>query len=1128
MEHSVHPYQSCFTIRSNIFIADAIGDRVVRFNGDDLVNEAIATGGHIDYPTGITSAPNGKLYIVNFDNGSMLEIDEDGSNVRVVIEGFNSVSGTLYLPVQKQLAVLDRGSGRIYFFDVPDGGFEGRRLSVTDAVDVVNGLPEPMYMALGENPDEVIVTEGFDPFLLMRVYRICIPGTECDRDARGGVLVDGFNSIGGVTAIKSLNRVLIAAPDYENVWSCPLDEMDSTVNDCILFTSQPEGEEWIPNSIFQDEDKKILYISDRDFANVYVFAFDGEYLGRLETNVGDANSAHAITRLDGFPFAPLSTMELPNDAVAGEEIIIPLTIRDDFNRVINPTSTRFLNVTATGAITAGGMTFETTLPGKIELVTSGSDSNNNTMFAKTTINVAGSWSISMTRGSEVFVEKFLESPRSLVVTPASTDPNSCLSMFPQTLTAGEVFQAIVFPNDPFDNPTRFRRDQFIAEFEDEIEGSFSFVRSPSNHTFGHLMTKAAPYRLRVYFLQGSAYRTEIKNSPFNFDVLPAVADAFMSKHNLDEINDIDTSNGATVKLKVSPFDRFGNVPTSTTGFTADVDGDVYPLEHPLYEHELTFEKGTNSDILVLFKLNGIPLGGDPEHLIISLSTQEEFDPVTIALPLASIMLIFCACIMRQRNIARKMKENIQSLKDDAKRKKHSPGELAVMERAMKALSKERAEELKGVLIEPDAVQIDRMIGKGGFGVVYLGVYNGKKVAVKQLLQIDEESVERFRFECFLMKSLRHPHVVVFVGAVWHVEMLACCLEFVENGTLEDWINKTTFGKPTTHEDKPFLLTWRGHLHRWGEECAMGVQYLHQSRYYSEHDDTWRNCIIHRDLKPDNMLLTPDFKLKLTDFGEARAYDENHTMTTVGTPVYVAPEIMRGDRYNHKADVYSYAVVLVAMIRCERDVADFFFEALRKHMKKADRMGIGMVILNTKVNKGWRPRLPHGFRTAYAALARLISDCWDHDPHQRPEFDEIVRRMGEDVKDEVRSREEPAVPLFSEEPDELYEADVDWRGEELTSVRISEARGRDGQAGLDSSDVEGDGQAAEKGRGSSGRTESLRHQKVVYTAEGHEAKVKEAYAHGIRHAAEVLRTQGAQEDAIRRLMEEIEGRREEYE
>ena len=108
------------------------------------------------------------------------------------------------------------------------------------------------------------------------------------------------------------------------------------------------------------------------------------------------------------------------------------------------------------------------------------------------------------------------------------------------------------------------------------------------------------------------------------------------------------------------------------------------------------------------------------------------------------------------------------------------------------------------------------------------------------------------------------------------------------------------------------LTWKGQLLNIATQCALGVQYLHHEQYWAEEEKNedgvvlaagYRQCIIHRDLKPDNMLLTKDWQLKLTDFGEARAVNLNQTMTSVGTPIYVAPEVLAGNHYDATADSY---------------------------------------------------------------------------------------------------------------------------------------------------------------------------------------------------------------------------------
>jgi serine/threonine protein kinase len=219
---------------------------------------------------------------------------------------------------------------------------------------------------------------------------------------------------------------------------------------------------------------------------------------------------------------------------------------------------------------------------------------------------------------------------------------------------------------------------------------------------------------------------------------------------------------------------------------------------------------------------------------------------------------------------------------------------------------------------------------------------------------------------------------------------------------------------------PNGLSWNDQLIGIMNECASVMQYLHQARYYSEEDGAYRECIIHRDLKPDNMLLTRGFSLKMADFGESRALEQGQTMSFVGSPMYIAPEVMKNERYSEKVDTYAFGWCLVACIRAEKNLSSFLMESLRKSMGKKSMFGIGMFMLNNKVlNKKWRPKLPNLITKCYPQLTKLIHDCWQDDPKARPDFDDIVRRMP-DIRVEIAIWEEPVITPYSLEDDTIYQ------------------------------------------------------------------------------------------------------------
>jgi len=109
-----------------------------------------------------------------------------------------------------------------------------------------------------------------------------------------------------------------------------------------------------------------------------------------------------------------------------------------------------------------------------------------------------------------------------------------------------------------------------------------------------------------------------------------------------------------------------------------------------------------------------------------------------------------------------------------------------------------------------------------------------------------------------------------------------------------------------------------------------------------------------------------------------------------------------------------------MIRGEKDVMEFYFQSLRKHMKRKSMKGVGITSLNHRMySKGWRPLLPVEFEKSYPKLCKLLKRCWSQKKEKRPGFDEIVWVMQGDVADEVMRREEPEITVYSVEEDAVY-------------------------------------------------------------------------------------------------------------
>lgn len=257
-------------------------------------------------------------------------------------------------------------------------------------------------------------------------------------------------------------------------------------------------------------------------------------------------------------------------------------------------------------------------------------------------------------------------------------------------------------------------------------------------------------------------------------------------------------------------------------------------------------------------------------------------------------------------------------------------------------------------IPRESLKLERRLGAGQFGEVWMGVYNNdRKVAIKNL-KIGTMSVEAFLAEANMMKNLQHRRLVRLFAVVTQ-EPIYIVTEYMENGSLVDYL-KTTEGSSVPMNT----------LIDMSSQVADGMAFIEEKNY------------IHRDLRAANILVSHELICKIADFGLARLIEDNEYTAREGAkfPIkWTAPEAINYGTFSIKSDVWSFGILLTEIVTYGR----------------IPYPGMSNPEVIQNLERGYRMPRPESCPEGLYNVMRL---CWGENPEDRPTF-EYLRSVLED-------------------------------------------------------------------------------------------------------------------------------------
>ena len=239
--------------------------------------------------------------------------------------------------------------------------------------------------------------------------------------------------------------------------------------------------------------------------------------------------------------------------------------------------------------------------------------------------------------------------------------------------------------------------------------------------------------------------------------------------------------------------------------------------------------------------------------------------------------------------------------------------------------------------------------------MYEAEWRRSRVAVKRLLTahpLEEKAVREFFAEMEILANARHDHIVRFLGGCVQPDNLCILFEFCPQ-SLYDLLRKA---------EAPLSLERVLSLMR---QVALGLYYLH----------CCKPPVLHLDLKSANVLLDAHGHAKVCDFGLAHLKLGSDVRTDrMGSPMWTAPEVLKGEARDEKADTYSYAMLMYEILTRQLPYSGF---------------AAAQVVMGVITNLLARPELPADAQHYPEALGVLMRQCWAFKAAERPDFAQVL-------------------------------------------------------------------------------------------------------------------------------------------